>query len=232
MSDMNEQITGSTGPVTGQDPVTPQEYRSSPPPPSSNRNWIVIVIMAVALVGMIVVGVNSARKGGTSRNPLIANVAGKPAPDFELKEIGTGKTVRLSDLKGKAVVLDFWATWCPPCKAEIPSLVDLQNQYGRDGLIIVGVTMDDASEAEISNFAKEMGINYQLVLGTDKVGDTYSVESLPTTFYVGRDGKLVVRDEGLASHGKIEANIKTALAQGEPVAEQRAPTTPAGTDSN
>jgi peroxiredoxin len=210
MTDMNEER-----PATGE---TSQQLTL--PPPSANRNWIVIAIMAAALAVMIFVGLHGARKSATNRGGLFGDVKGREAPDFELKDVATGKSVKLSDYKGKAVLLNFWATWCPPCKVEIPWFVDLQKQYGPDGLAIVGVAMDDASEQDISKFAQDMGINYPVLLGTDKVGAAYGgVEGLPTTFYIGRDGKIVDRVAGLRSHREIESNIKAALAQGGTVAQ-------------
>jgi peroxiredoxin len=193
-------------------------------PSSANRNWIVIGIMAVALVGMIYVGLHSPRKSGANGSGMFGDVQGKDAPDFELKDVTTGKSVKLSDYRGKAVVLNFWATWCPPCKVEIPWFVDLQKQYGPDGLAVVSVAMNDTSKQDISKFAQEMGINYPVLLETDKVDAAYGgVEDLPTTFYIGRDGKIVDRVEGLRSHHEIESNIKAALAQGGSVAQGAPP---------
>lgn len=214
MTDMNEE-----SPITGEVPRI--ETQAAAPPPSANRNWIVIGIMAAALAGMIFVGLHGARKHTANNGGLFGDVRGKDAPDFELKDVSTGKAVKLSDYRGKAVLLNFWATWCPPCKVEIPWFVDLQKQYGPDGLAVVGVAMDDASEQEISKFAQDMGINYPVLLGTDKVGAAYGgVEGLPTTFYIGRDGKILERVEGLHSHREIESSVKAALAQGGPVARE------------
>src|SRR5512138_1648113 len=110
---------------------------------------------------MIVGGQYLARHGAGLTHSSDA-VKGKPAPDFALKDLN-GNTVRLADLRGKAVLLNFWATWCPPCKVEIPWFVDLQKQYGPQGLQIVGVAMDDAGPDAIAKFAKEMGINYTVL---------------------------------------------------------------------
>lgn len=208
-------------------PLTPEtELQSSPPPQRGGRNWIVILIMAAALAGMIFVGLHNSRKG-TAGDALVGNAIGKTAPDFELKDVNTGKTVKLSDYRGKAVLVNFWATWCSPCKVEIPWFVDLQKQYGADGLVILGVAMDDASQQDIAKFAQDMGVNYPILLGTQQVGDSYGgVQGLPTTIYVGRDGKIIDRVEGLRSHRDVESNIKAALAQGRPVAESM---NPAGT---
>lgn len=217
MTETNENKPVSSEPIQ-------VEQQAAVPPTSNRRNWIVIGIMATALAAMIFLGLFGARKKGSqsaTSSGLFGNVKGKDAPDFELKDVSTGKAVKLSDYRGKAVLLNFWATWCPPCKVEIPWFVELQKQYGPDGLAVVSVAMDEASEQDISKFAQEMGINYPVLHGTDEVGTAYGgVEGLPTTFYIGRDGKIVDRLEGLRSHREIESNIKTALAQGGPTAQR------------
>jgi len=139
---------------------------------------------------------------------------GHMAPDFELKSL-EGKPIKLSSLRGKAVILDFWATWCGPCKIEMPWLVDLQKKYQEQGLVVLGVAMDDSSNADIAKFAKEMNVNYTVLKGTDPVGDAYGgVDGLPITFYVGRDGMIVDKSLGLVNKSEIEENIQKALAQG------------------
>jgi thiol-disulfide isomerase/thioredoxin len=140
---------------------------------------------------------------------------GKTAPDFELKVLGgKGKTLKLSDLKGKAVVVNFWATYCEPCKIEMPWLADLQKKYGPQGVQIIGVAMDDAEEKDISAFAKKMGVNYPILLGTEKVADLYGgIDGLPTLFFVDRSGKIVEHELGLRSQDEIVDNIKKSLGQ-------------------
>jgi thiol-disulfide isomerase/thioredoxin len=140
---------------------------------------------------------------------------GSVAPDFSLKSLPDGKEVRLSSLRGKAVLVNFWATWCEPCKIEMPSLVDLQKKYGPQGLQIVGVAMDDADDKEISTFAHKMGVNYMVLRGTEKVGEIYGgVDHLPMTYYLDRSGKVVDETEGMAGEATFENAIKRALAQG------------------
>lgn len=140
---------------------------------------------------------------------------GSVAPDFSLKSLPDGKDVRLSSLRGKAVLVNFWATWCEPCKIEMPSLVDLQKKYGPQGLQIVGVAMDDADDKEISTFAHKMGVNYLVLRGTEKVGDLYGgVDRLPMTYYLDRSGKVVDETMGMAGEATLEDAIKRALAQG------------------
>src|SRR6202051_572291 len=136
---------------------------------------------------------------------------GQPAPDFTLTT-PEGKTMKLSDFHGKAVLLNFWATWCGPCKVEMPWFVDLQKQYGSQGLQIIGVAMDDGSKEDIAKFAKDMGVNYPILIGKESVGDQYGgVPALPETFVVGRDGKIVDKILGLRGKAEIEDSIRKAL---------------------
>jgi thiol-disulfide isomerase/thioredoxin len=140
---------------------------------------------------------------------------GSLAPDFALKSLPDGKEVKLSSLRGKAVLVNFWATWCEPCKIEMPSLVDLQKKYGAQGLQIVGVAMDDADDKEINTFAHKMGVNYMVLRGTEKVGELYGgIDHLPMTYYLDRSGKVVDATEGMAGEATFEDAIKRALAQG------------------
>ena len=134
-----------------------------------------------------------------------------PAPDFTLQSLD-GKNVRLSDLRGKAVLLNFWATWCGPCKIETPWLVEMQDKYGAQGLQVVGVAMDDSGKDEIAKFAKDMGMNYPVLLGKEAVGDDYGgVPALPESFFISRDGKIVDKIIGLRGKAEIEDSIKKAL---------------------
>lgn len=136
---------------------------------------------------------------------------GRVAPDFVLSDL-QGKKVKLSDFRGKAVLLNFWATWCGPCKVEMPWFVELQKQYGPQGLEIVGVALDDSPREVISKFAKEMGVNYVILQGQDSVGDAYGAMGLPTSFFIDRSGKIVESGSGLLERSEIESDIKKALA--------------------
>lgn len=165
-----------------------------------------------AILAMLAAGRFLDRHRNTSRSKLVGNVHGVKAPDFELSSLD-GRKVRLSDFRGKAVVLNFWATWCPPCKVEMPWFVDMQNQYGKDGLVVVGVAMDDTEPSKIAEFAHEMGVNYPVLLGTDKVSDDYgNVQYLPTTFFIDRDGVIVDKSAGLFERKDIEDEVKKTLA--------------------
>lgn len=183
------------------------------------KNPLILVFIAAVVAAMLVAGIHIARKNraGGATGQLIGQVA----PDFELPSL-EGKNVKLSNFRGKAVLLNFWATYCGPCKIEMPWFVELQKQYGPQGFQIVGVAMDDASTEDIAKFAKEMGVNYPILLGKESVGQSYGgVGVLPTTFFVDRDGKITDREFGLQSRSVFVDNIKKALSQGQSVQARR-----------
>ncbi len=170
------------------------------------RNPFALIFAAVVAAALIFFGVHMSHR---PRTPSLTQAS--PAPDFTLQTLD-GKSMSLSDLKGKAVLLNFWATWCGPCKIEMPWFVELQKQYGPQGLQIVGVAMDDAGKDEIAKFTKEMGVNYPILIGKESVGDLYGgVPALPESFFIGRNGKIVDTILGLKGKGEIEDDIKTAL---------------------
>ena len=145
--------------------------------------------------------------------PKTGQLVGAAAPDFELPALD-GKNLKLSGLRGKAVLLNFWATYCEPCKVEMPWFVELQKEYGPQGFQIVGVAMDDASTDDIAQFAKGIGVNYPILLGKEAVGVSYGgVNVLPTTFFLDRDGKVVAREFGLQSRSVFVDHIKETLGQ-------------------
>lgn len=141
---------------------------------------------------------------------LGAKAIGKTAPDFQLTSL-EGKQVKLSDLRGKAVLLNFWATWCSPCKVEMPWFEEFQKQYAEKGFTVLGVAMDDSSSEDIAKFTKDMGITYPVVLGTNAVSDTYGAEFLPTSVFIDRNGVIVQRVFGLVNRRDIEDDILKAL---------------------
>ncbi len=135
----------------------------------------------------------------------------KAAPDWQLKNLD-GKEVKLSDFKGKVVILNFWATWCPPCRREIPSFVWLQKQYGDKGLVIVGVSLDEKGPGVVKPFAAKMGINYPIVMGDPKTAADYGgIEVVPTTSVIDRNGKIAAEHQGDAERATFEAEIKPLL---------------------
>ena len=135
----------------------------------------------------------------------------KPASDFTLPSLD-GKPVKLSAFKGKVVLLNFWATWCGPCKAEIPGFVELQTKYQND-LVVLGLSVDDPAD-KAKAFADQYKVNYPIVLGLghDEIQDAYGpIYGIPASFLISRDGKLCKRHLGLAPKAQFEREIKALL---------------------
>ena len=138
--------------------------------------------------------------------------AGTDAPlHFTLKDMN-GVDVKLESFKGKVILINFWATWCGPCRVEIPWLIELQNQYSND-LVVLGISVDDTAE-KMKPYATSMHINYPLLigLGREDVQDAYGpMWGIPVTVFVGRDGKIAKKHSGIASKEQFEQEIKAAL---------------------
>lgn len=136
----------------------------------------------------------------------------KRAPDFVLKDMA-GKDVRLADYKGKVVLINFWATWCGPCKYEIPIFVELQQRFGPEGLAFLGISVDDPVES-LRPFAQQYKMNYPVLVGAGRedVQDAYGpMFGIPVTIVVGRDGNICTRYFGLRSKERFETDIKALL---------------------
>jgi thiol-disulfide isomerase/thioredoxin len=175
------------------------------------RDPAVLVIVAMVVALMLVFAFKLTRRSPQGISSATAQMTNGPAPDFSLQSLD-GKTLRLSDFRGKAVVLNFWATWCGPCKIEMPWFVDLQKQYGPAGLQFLGVAMDDATPKDIADFAQSMNVNYPILIGKEAVGDAYGgIPFMPETFYIDRNGKIIDKAFGLKGRGEIEDNIKKIL---------------------
>ncbi len=128
------------------------------------------------------------------------------APDFSLPDL-SGEQLTLSAYRGKVVLLDFWATWCEPCREEIPHFVELQKKYGPEGLQIIGVSMDDGPQP-VRNFYQEFKINYPVVMGTANLAERYGgVLGLPIAFLIGRDGRIYAKHVGATDKSVFESEI-------------------------
>ena len=135
----------------------------------------------------------------------------RPAPNFSLPD-EQGKAVRLGDFKGKVVLLDFWATWCGPCKVEIPWFIEFQRKYKDQGFTVVGVSMDEGGWTEVKPFVEEMKMNYPVLLGNDDItGPFGGIEVLPTTLIIDKAGRIFATHRGLTSKDDFENAIKSLL---------------------
>lgn len=130
--------------------------------------------------------------------------------DFTLKD-PSGGTVRMSDYKGKVVLLNFWGTWCPPCRREIPDLIEMQAAYADKGFVILGVAFEDTAEA-VKSYAEEMKINYPLAMAQDDFEDAYGpVYGLPISLFIARDGSICKKHMGQVTKERVEHEIKSLL---------------------
>ena len=145
---------------------------------------------------------------GTEK-PSPSQTAGM-APDFVLKDI-EGKDIQLSHFKGKIIVLEFWATWCPPCKATIPELTAMQEKYAAKGLVVLGISIDEGGDlaSKLSAFSKANKINYPILLGSEEVSRAYGVMSVPATFLIGKDNKIITAYKGYVDN--LEALISQQI---------------------
>jgi len=137
----------------------------------------------------------------------------EPAPAWNLKDVD-GRVATSDQCRGKVVVVNFWATWCNPCKQEIPGYVALQRKYAADGLVIVGISMDRGT-AEVRKFIKQYGVGYPVVMGDDGTEEAFGgVDALPTTFIIDRNGMIRDRQRGFLAPADFERRLLTYLRPG------------------
>jgi cytochrome c biogenesis protein CcmG/thiol:disulfide interchange protein DsbE len=153
----------------------------------------------------------------------LSPLKGQPAPVFTLEDL-SGKKVSLASYKGKAVLVNFWATWCGPCKLETPWLIELRNQYAAQGFEVLGISADDIDrddpkkfadeKKEIGRFVEQMHMPYPVLIEGDLLSKPYGgLDSLPASFFVDRNGIVVAAQMGITAKDEIEANIKKALGK-------------------
>lgn len=167
---------------------------------------LTILIVIVVVVGLFFVVRQHGLPAAASAQP------GALAPDFSLADL-SGRQVHLSSYRGKVILLDFWATWCVPCREETPQLVDLQNKYGSQGLQIVGVSMDDGPEP-VRDFYQHFKMNYPVIMGDAKTGELYGgVLGLPIAFIISPDGRIRSKHIGSTDISVFEKEVVKLLPQ-------------------
>lgn len=143
--------------------------------------------------------------------PIITTGQSNKAPALALKDL-RGRALRLSDYKGKIVLLNFWATWCPPCRAEMPDLIKMQREYRSKGLQVIGITYPPQEIGEVRQFVKQLGVNYPIALGTKETKTLFDeTETLPLTVIIDREGYVRERIEGILLPEEFEQKIKPLL---------------------
>lgn len=158
-------------------------------------------------VGALLAGCSSSPKAP----PAAEHLDRKPAANFTLAD-ANGAKVTLADYKGKVVLLNFWATWCGPCKLEIPWFVEFNKTYKDRGLVVLGVSLDDDGWKSVKPYLAAKKIDYTVVVGNDAVSKSYGdVDSLPTTFIIDRDGRIAFTHTGLVGRDLYEAEIRSLL---------------------
>jgi len=197
--------------------------------PSKLAVFIAMAAVAIAiLIVMLAPGSDTAPPSPASKGNLTgspnsaeedaaadAKAAGKAAPlNFTLKDMN-GVDVKLASFKGKPIIVNFWATWCGPCRAEIPSLVELQTQYGAEGkdVVILGISVDDPIE-KLKPYAAQMKMNYPVLVGNgrDDVQDAFGpLWGIPVTVFIDREGRIAKKHSGIASKEQFEQEIKALL---------------------
>ena len=168
--------------------------------------------IAVALFAVPLLRQTGAARSGATPDPGSCPLNTAANLDFTVKDMN-GADVRLADHRGKVILLNYWATWCGPCKVEIPDLVALQNEYADEGFVVLGVSQDDDPDT-LREFAKAFNMNYPVLVGKDRpdvVDAQGPVWGLPTTFLIGRDGAICRKHLGPATKADFEREIKPLL---------------------
>jgi len=187
------------------------------------KSILVISLLAVALLAIGFAGLRSYFSVATDANNVSLNVPGtaavdkdpkhREAPDVSFKELNGG-TVELRSLRGKVVILDFWATWCQPCVREIPGFIALNNEYKEKGLQIVGAAVDSGELAEIKEFAEKHGMNYTVVTADEEAIDKFGdIEAIPTTYIIDRQGRIRHKHVGFTDKATFEKEIVPLLGE-------------------
>ena len=181
--------------------------------PRLSRERRRLALVGMAAVSVLLFSCSGAKSRDEVSAPSVKTLKDrKTAPDFTLKD-AEGAPVKLSDYRGKVVLLNFWATWCGPCALEIPWFEEFQQQYKSKGFEVVGVSMDEDGWAAIKPYVASHKVNYRVLLGDDSVSQLYGgVDALPTTFIVDRDGRFAFPPHvGLAGKNEYNSEIQSLL---------------------
>jgi peroxiredoxin len=180
----------------------------------TRKYWIAAILLALlfAGIGSYWLWPPPAQNASADQGEL-----DKPAADFTLPDL-KGKPFKLSSLKGKTVLLDFWATWCGPCIDDIPTLKSLQAKYKEKGLVVLGVSIDDSSPKEVAAFTKEHQFTYPVVLtgGQDKIPDGYNIFGLPAAYLIDANGTVIKKYYGPKDEHEVGADIQVAIKRATP----------------
>ena len=170
-----------------------------------------LLITLTAALGIAATGCGNAPAETAAAADLKPNAKRNVAPDFVLTD-ADGRKVKLSDYKGKVVLLNFWATWCGPCKLEIPWFVDFEKTYKDKGFAVLGVSMDEEGWEIVKPYIQDKQVNYRVMVATEEVAQKYGgVDALPTTFMIDREGKIASTHIGLVAKKDYENEIAQLL---------------------
>jgi thiol-disulfide isomerase/thioredoxin len=143
--------------------------------------------------------------------PAFADEPPHIAPAFTVKSV-EGKSLKLSDFKGRPVVIDFWATWCGPCRAGMAHLETVQKRYESQGLVIMGLSVDEEQPAAVKKYVQQLGVGFRIAMADERVLDLYGpVRSIPTTFFINRQGEVVRRVTGYIDEETLDTFVKEIL---------------------
>jgi thiol-disulfide isomerase/thioredoxin len=171
------------------------------------RRVVLIVVAIAVVVGLYELARHNSARSGKGGPP---GAVGSVAPGFSVQDID-GKPLDFANYSGKVVLLDFWATWCVPCRTEIPHFIEFQNNYAAQGFQVVGISMDDGPQP-VREFYKQFNMNYPVGMGTTKLAESYGgILGLPVTFLIGRNGHVAAKYVGLTDTGTIQQKIEALL---------------------